>query len=169
MLEEAAEEQYGSEDSDHVEPAVEESSWIPSVDPRKEQMLERLKRSTLYGRIDVTKLRKDQIQDALYKCVNLEVGEFTLHINEYHGYPLPNKKGNELTMDITMFSKQYKTATGAPCNMDLKFDPHKDNRFEKRPWVHMFDNKGRAFEVPAETVVDIVRWLQALRRMNAFL
>lgn len=170
MLHEAAQEQYGSEDGDYVEPLpqIDESAWIPAIDPRKEQMLERLRRSTMYGRIDAAKLRKEQIQDALYKCVNLEVGGFILHVNEYHGHPTP-KKGKELTLDISILSRQNRTATGAPCSMDLPANLHKDDRFQKRPWLHLFDVKGRAYEVPMETVVDIVRWLQALKRMNAFL
>lgn len=165
MIQEAQESPF-DEDSE-PKPEIDESSWIPSVSPVKDSMMERLRRATVHGKIDVSKLRKDQIQDALYKCVNVVIGDFVLHINEYHGYPGKNK--TDLSMDISILCTQYKTITGAPCKMELRFDPSKDNRFNNKPWSKRFDAYGHANYVPVEIVVDIVRWFQALKRLPSFL
>lgn len=65
--------------------------------------------------------------------------------------------------------RRFRTPSGNPCNMDYRINLHKDNRFTNRPWLNEFGPQGEADDVPIETVVDIIRWLQALKRMNAFL
>jgi len=75
----------------------------------------------------------------------------------------------QLTMDITVYQEKYRTPSGAPCKMSYKMDFSQDDRFSNRPWITYFNTQGRAHNIPVETVVEIVRWLQALKRMNAFL
>lgn len=154
------------DDYDYCE--VPDDSWAPGESSAKELM----KRADgRYGIIDVTKFRKDKIQEALYKCMSIQVGEFLIRIDTYHGYPDKFGKGTNLTMDIEVWKKQYKTLSGNPCNMDFKMDWSKDNRFFGRPWLQLFagGTSCSANDVPVETVIEIVRWMQALKRMNAFL
>ncbi len=139
--------------------------WMPAEPPAKEAM----KRSLSHGRIDVTKYRKKDIQAALYKCVNVVVGDYILHIDEYHGHPETLKKGGDLTLDISLLKVQYKTPSGAPCRMELRFDPNTDKQFRKQAWISRFDSDGHADYVPVSVAVEIVRWLQGLSRMTAFL
>jgi hypothetical protein len=165
MLESLNEDQYGSDGEDYVPDNYSEEAWMPSVSPHKEKMF----RTIRNGQLDITKYRKEQIKDAIYKVVNLTVGEFLIHITEYHGMPVRNKpQETKLTLDIILYGTKYKTETGQPCNMQFKLDPKTDNRFAGKPWLERFSGC-RADNIPVDTVVDIIRWLQALKRMNAFL
>jgi hypothetical protein len=149
---------------------IPESAWIPAESPAKDQM-NRARAANSHGVIDVLKYKKEQIKDALYKCINLQVGEFIIHVEEYHGRPNIKKTAPlaELTMDVSIMQERYQTPSGAPCKMAYKMDFFRDNRFATRPWLTYFNSNGAAHNIPVDTVVDIVRWMQALRRMNAFL
>lgn len=161
LLEEIADEQY--DESDDV-PSISDDSWIWSEPPIKEK----IKFQNLHGIVDVTKYRKDKIQEALYKCMNIQVGTFLIKIDTYHGYPDKKGKGVDLTMDIETWEKRFKTPSGNPCNMDFRVDLSTDNRFTGRPWLTFFSGSS-ARKVPVDTVVEIVRWMQAIKRMTAFL
>src|ERR1017187_8217485 len=162
MLESLNSDQYDSDDDSCV-PENYEEAWIPAVSPEKEKMF----RTVRNGQLDITKYRKEQIRDAIYKVVNLTIGEFLIHISEYHGMPVRNKPQEaKLTLDITLYGTKYKTDSGLPCNMQSKLDPKTDNRFTGKPWLEKFSGADADY-IPVETVVDIIRWLQALKRMNA--
>lgn len=137
-----------------------DNAWIWAEPPAKEKM----KNIVFNGMVDAINLRKEQIKGALGQARNIQVGEFTIRMSSYYGKE-PLKEGN---LSFTVFKKQYKTATGQPCNMDMKYDLAKDNRFTGRPWLSYFQGcMGR--DVPIDTMVEIVRWMQALKRMTAFL
>jgi hypothetical protein len=163
-LEELTDQQYAdNDDADFYSPP--EEAWIPAESEAKERM-NFVNRN---GSIDVTKFRKEKIQEALYKCINIVCGVFLIRINKYHGSPDKFGKGTNLSMDISLAETKFKTATGQPCNMQFRMNLTNDNRFTNRPWLHYFSAYGRGTNVPVEVVVDIIRWLQALKRMNAFL
>lgn len=143
-------------------------AWIPATSPNKEKM-ECARAASAHGIIDVLKYRKEQIRDAIYKCMNLRVGEFIIHIKRYNGHPKDKQLHGPLTLDINVMQEKYKTPSGAPCKMSYRFDFFQDNRFTNCKWISLFDSGGNARDIPIETVVEIVRWMQALRRMNAFL
>ena len=151
-------------------PTVPDSAWIPAESPAKEKMnLRRAADAT--GVIDVLKYKKPQIREALYRSINLQVGEFIIHVDEYHGRPAIKKMPPqaELTMDIQVMQEKYKTPSGAPCKMTYKMDFFKDNRFAECPWISYFTFKGAAHNIPMETVVNIVKHMQIIQRLNAFL
>lgn len=166
ILEEIYNEQYNDEPETDLIP---DDSWIPAESSAKEAMLRAT--NNKHGIIDVTKFRKEKIQDALYKCMNIQVGGFLIRIDSYNGEPGKLSKGATLSLDIEVWEKRFKTPSGNPCNMDFRMDWSKDNRFFGRPWLKHFGNgnSSSAHDVPVETVIEIVRWMQALKRMNAFL
>ncbi|CAM6006090.1 unnamed protein product [Sphagnum balticum] len=165
MLESLNEGQYGSDEENYVPDNYSEDAWMPAVSPHKEKMF----RTVRNGQLDITKYRKEQIKDAIYKVTNLIVGEFLIHITEYHGMKAGNKpQESKLNLDIILYRTKYKTETGQHCNMQFKLDPRTDNRFTGKPWLEMFAGS-RADNIPVDTLVDIIRWLQALKRINAFL
>lgn len=163
LLEQLADEQYGDDSTPEL--TIQEESWIPAEPYAKERM----KAASVNGTIDVTKFRKDKIQEALYKCVNIKIGIFLIRIEGYHGYPDKLGKGTNLTMDIAIWEEKYTTPTGNPCKMTYRVDFFKDNRFYNRPWLNYFNTYGKAHNMPVETVVEVIRWLQAIKRMTAFL
>lgn len=164
LLEELADQQYSMDEEVDIN-QIPDDSWIPSESFAKEKM----KQANQSGIIDVTKFRKDKIQEALYKYINIKIGIFLIRIDTYHGYPDKTGKGVNLTMDIGVWETKLKTPSGNPCKMEYRINLHKDNRFTNRPWLVYFNDSGEATHMPVETVVDVVRWLQALKRMNAFL
>jgi len=165
LLEELTDQQYDSDEDEPLNPPDE--AWIWADPPAKEK----IRIHNHHGVVDVTKCRKDSIQEALYKCMNIKVGDFLIKIERYHGYPDKFGKGVDLTMDIEVWEKKYKTPSGNPCNMDFRMDWSKDNRFFGRKWLQWFDNgiSSSAQNVPVDTVVDIIRWMQAIKKMGAFL
>lgn len=166
LLEDLANDQYGNDDVSE-DTYIPDEAWIPAESEAKAK----IRLHSMHGMVDVTGYRKDKIRDALYKCMNIKVGDFLIKIDTYHGYPDKFGHGSNLTMDIEVWEKRYRTPSGAPCNMDFRIDWSKDNRFFGRKWLHYFSNgtSSSASDVPVETIVEIVRWMQAIKRMTAFL
>lgn len=142
-----------------------ESAWIPAESPLKDK----IKKAAMNGVIDVMGFKKDQIQDAIYKCSTLKANAFTIKINEYHGLPGKNIDPSTLTLDISVWETHYKTPSGAPCKMEYRMNFFKDDRFANRPWLSYFGPSGSAHNIPTKTVVDIVKWIQAVQKLSAFL
>jgi hypothetical protein len=163
------EEAYSNEE-DTEDYEIPDSSWIPSESPAKARM-ERAREANNNGIIDVLRYKKEQIQDALYQHVNLRVGEFLIHVEEYHGRPTIRKMPPQaqLTMDITVMQEKNRTPSGAPCKMHFKMDFFKDNRFTNKSWISYFTSSGKAHNIPVETVVNIVKYLQAIQNLSAFM
>jgi uncharacterized FlaG/YvyC family protein len=151
-------------------PNIPDSAWMPAESPAKDKML-RARAAGSQGVIDVLKYKKPQIRNALYQSINLQIGEFIVHVEEYHGRPAVKKMPPhaQLTMDIQVMQEKYKTPSGAPCKMSYKMDFFQDNRFVNCPWISYFSSKGVAHNIPMETVVDIIKYMQIVQRLNAFL
>ncbi len=161
LVEELTERQYGLDSSDEES----EHYWMPADALAKDK----IKKPGEGGSIDITKIRKEDIQDMLYKHTNFKIGVFLIRITKYHSYPVKNKASTDLKMDLAFWHEVTKTPTGAPCKMTYRFDIGKDNRFSNRSWLSYLTSKAIMKDVPVETVVDIFRWFQALHRMTAFL
>lgn len=173
LIEQYANDQYGDRyDTEEGAPyelgAFIQEHWLPAESEAKEKMLVARNRNE-NGCIDLTTVKKDKLHDALYKYTNVKVSEFIIRIEEYHGKPGKTGKTVNLTMDIAVWEEVYRTPSGAPCKMTYRKNFHQDNRFDKRPWLNYFNNSGEAHNIPTETVVEVIRWMQALKRMTAFL
>jgi hypothetical protein len=165
LIESAQDDQEGYDQIDNYDIS---DVWMQVEYPNKEKML-RAREASTHGMIDVLKYRKEQIRDAIYKYMNLQVGEFTIHIKRYNGHPKDKQLHGPLTLDISIMQEKHKTPSGSPCKMSYKFDFFQDNRFTKQPWITYFNASGYANDIPVETLVEVIRWLQALRRLNSFL
>jgi hypothetical protein len=53
--------------------------------------------------------------------------------------------------------------------MSYKMDFFRDNRFSNCPWLSYFNSSGRAHDIPADTVVNIIKHMQMIQRLTAFL
>ena len=162
LVEQLTDQQYG----DEIEPQEpEEIVWMPADPPAKEK----IRMPSDAGVIDLTKCKKDKIQESLYKCTTLKVGHFTIKITKYHGLPNKNGKSQDLKVDLSFWHEVYHTPSGAPCKMTYRLDVAKDNRFSNRPWLSYLSGSTGVKNVPIETAVEIVRWFQGVIRMTAFL
>ena len=151
--------QYNFED-DPDTPDVPDDSWIWAEPPAKEKM----KNVQFGGVINALSLKKAQIKTAISKGQNIQVGAFMIRIMDYYGKdPLERS-----ILSFEVYERRTKTPTGQPCNMDYPADLSKDNRFANRPWLSYF-NGSFARDVPIDTITDIVKWMQALKKLTAFL
>lgn len=152
-------EQYGNDEDDYD--TVDMNAWIPSESEAKEKMIA----ASINGIIDLTKTKKSDIATNLFKCTNLKIGNFSIKITRYSGSP--SKDGVGLTFDISIFEETSKTPSGNPCKMTYKVDILKDSRFTGRQWISYF-NKYNGSNIPTSVLVDIIRFLQVVHRLPAF-
>ena len=160
LLKDIAEGQYNTEDE---EPEIPIEAWIPATPPAKA----RIHPFREAGRIDVSNFKKDQIKPALFKCNNIVVLDFSISILHRSDEPEKDKPDTDITMNLEVWEKRYKTPSGHPCNMDYRMDFERDKRFVGRPWLPLFNGSYGA-KVPVDTVVAIIRWIQMLKRLPAF-
>lgn len=158
-LKELTDGQYSFDDEPEI-PDTTDDSWIWAEPPAKEKM----KNIVFNGMVDATNLRKADIKKALSKAQNIQVGAFTLRIRDFYGKD-PLEKG---VLSFSVLERKTKTPNGHPCNMDYDTDLSKDNRFNDRPWLSYFKGSS-ARDVPIDTIVDIVKWMQAIKKLSAFL
>lgn len=161
MLEELPD-QYGDDDDLY---SIPEEAWMPAEPPAKQRM----KAAHATAVVDVLNFKKAKIKESLYQYMNIKIGLFLLRVEKYHGIYYRDEDCSELMLDISFWETKYMTPSGNTCNMDLHMNFHNDDRFTGKPWLSYFDMKGRAHNIPVETTVSIIRWLQAIQRLPAFL
>jgi hypothetical protein len=136
--------------------------WIPSESEAKKKMVQ----ANTNGVIDLTNVKSGKIKESLFKCTNLQVGSFKIRITRYNG--APSQDGTRIDMDLEVYEAKTKTPSGHPCKVDYPVDFYKDNRFANKSWIKYF-RRYCGDNVPADTVVEIIRWFQAVTKLNAFL
>lgn len=142
--------------------SYDEMEWIPSEPEIKEKLIKHNN-----GIIDLTNIKSNLIKDEILKCTNIKVGKFKIKIKHYSA--VPSQKGSQMSLSLKLFEEKTQTPNGMPCKMDYSFAPYKDTRFDNRPWLKYFNQSSSAFNIPIETVVEIIRWLQALNKMGCFI
>lgn len=155
-------EQYDQLDDDEIE-GLEDIAWTPANPEVKEKLF----RAGNTGSIDLTNTKKSQILDSLFKHNNIKVYDFLIRITKYHGEV--GKVGATITVDIEVYDEIHKTPlSNIPCKMLVAFDIKNDNRFINRPWLSQFSwNNGK--NIDPDTLVDIIRWMQVVKKLSAFL
>ena len=148
--------------SDNVEDTYDVNciAWTPSEPIKK-------KPPTLIEHTNATSIKGSAIAKIVKTSKQITVGKFLVFVKsrtiDLDGYNL---------LDITVYETRFKTNTGLPCNLQLKVNIVKDNRFQGRPWQKYFA-KGFSGDfgknIPENVAVDIVRWLQAITKLPAFL
>lgn len=141
---------------------ISKMEWIPAESEAKERMI----KVNNNGMIDLTHVKSTKIKEEILKCGNLKVGDFKIIISHYNG--VPSQEGSKLCCSLRVMGHQSRTMNGMPCNMDSSVNLKKDNRFNGRPWLKYFSSS-YADNVPIDTIVEIVRWMQAIKKLTAFL
>lgn len=140
---------------------VDKMAWIPA-EPEIKKKLESLNH---HGMIDLTHVKSNKLREEIKKCANLRVGSFKIALTSIR----PNPVKGDIGYDLEIREERTKTPSGQPCRVDYRADIVKDSRFKGRPWLKYFLNNGVGTNVPIDTVVDIVRWMQAIKKLTAFL
>lgn len=168
LLEKLANSQYDGDEEEFI-PASYESSytWVPPKPPSKIDKLKKMltQNTSVY---DVTNHKREKLVSDVLMFTNFKVGNMFLRITKYAQQPDSNEP---ITMDVVILDTMTRTTNGHPCNMEVKVNVKKDSRFAGRPWLKHFTGQGGmiGFGLNEETVADILRWLQAIHKMTAFL
>lgn len=160
LLQKLVDEQYDDVIDDYD---AQNMAWIPA----EPEIKEKIKDVNHKGIIDLTHVKSDKIKEEIHKCGNVRVGSFKIIIRRYNG--VPSQQGAQLCCDLKIVGHRSKTMNGMPCNMDYDVDVTTDSRFTGQPWLSYFKVRGYANNVPIDTVVNIVRWLQGIHKLAAFL
>lgn len=145
---------------------ISKMEWMPA----EPEIKSRIPEQNTWGTMDLTNVLSTKLKEEILKFSNLKVGTFKIKISRYNG--VPSQEGAKLCMDLEVKEAKTHTPNGVPCGpggVEYAIDLYKDTRFKNRPWLKYFNNSGHAHNVPVDTVVEIVRWLQALKKLTAFL
>jgi len=160
LIQKLVEEQYNDAVDDYN---IDKMEWIPS----EPEIKQKIHRASTSGMIDLTNVKSNKLKEELLKCTNLKVGSFKVRIKRYNG--VPSQQGMQMTVDMEVWEERTKTPSGRPCKIDYPMIFHKDTRFKGRPWLKYFNQGNFGSNVPIDTAVEIVRWMQALKKLTAFL
>lgn len=151
--------QYDS-DTENDEPSFEDA-WMPA-EPEAKQKL-KLKESN--GVIDLTNVKKDKIKDLIAKSNSIKVGDFLIKITKSEYY---ETNMSDLKVDMCIYEEKHRTETGRPCKLLFKLDSIKDTKFSQCSWNSYFNQFKHGKNIPLNTIIDIIRWLQAVKKLTAF-
>ena len=161
LCQKLVEEQYDHAIDDYD---IEKMEWIPAESEAKKKMVQ----ANTNGIIDLTNVKSSEIKKQLLLCTNFRIGTFKVRIDRYQELPIDNNA--VMTMSLTVWEEKKTTPSGLPCKMDQAANIEKDNSFTNRPWLKYFKGYGNsAHHVPIDTVADIFRWMQAVKKLSAFL
>lgn len=158
LIQQLVDQQYDEAIDDYN---IDKMEWIPAESEIKKK-LESLNRS---GMIDLTTVKSSLLKEEIKKCANLKIGSFKVTLTHIH----PNPTKGDVGYDLKIRETKTKTPSGQPCNVEYSADILKDSRFKGRPWLKYFKDGSYASNVPIDTIVEIVRWMQAIKKLTAFL
>ncbi len=158
LYQELINDQYGSDDD-----LPENIEWIPSEPDIKKK----ISLPNVSGMIDLSDAKKAKILASIHKCSNLQVNDFIIKITSYHGKP-NDKHDAEVSLNISIYENKKQIHLGRISNMVNKVNILKDTRFINRPWLQNFSSYGGQ-NISLDQLCDIIRWMQALKKMSAFI
>lgn len=158
LLQQLTEQQYDDAIDDYD---INKMEWIPA----EAEIKKKLESLNHHGMIDLTTVKSSKLKEEIKKCANLRVGTFKIMLTHIH----PNPINGDIGYDLHIKEECTKTPSGMPCRIDYRADISKDSRFKGRPWLKYFKGEGYASNVPIDTVVEIVRWMQVVKKLSAFI
>ena len=151
-----------------------EEEYVPEPEPWMDadsQALEKMRKArvtaTELSTIDMTDMKSAKIKDMLTKHKNIKVGNYSIKIRKYDGH-LHEDPNHPITVDVEVWIKKFKTDIGNPCNMDYRVDFSKDSRFAPCAWLKHFKGSSGT-KIPLDTLHEIIRWLQAIKRLSGLM
>lgn len=120
------------------------------------------------GVVDLTKTNKDKIIQAIIKSSNIRIYEFLIKIDSRILIDVATKKSTNI-YDIVIYEENGKNHFGMPNKLLSKVNPTSDKRFEDREWTKHFNNGiKKGMNIDLETMYDIIKWLQMIKKLSAF-
>lgn len=145
LIEQCLDKSFEDEETEH--------DYIPYTTPKKSiNTLSQLNKIT-----DLTNAKKDKILETITNGGNIKIYDFNIIIKKYTEYNL------NYTISIYEDNKNSN-------KMQSKVDVLSDYRFNECKWKHKFQHNykiGTGIEL--ETLYDIIKWLQAIKKLTIFM
>lgn len=154
-------EQYYNQDDDYSQ-TIPEESWIPAESEAKEKLKRMLNHN---GFIDLTNAKQSQIADKVHTSNNFKIGAFLVKVTKYR----VDASGKTHLDAIIYEEKLVRNKFFKDTKISVKVDPMKDMRFSSRNWAGYFKVDKKGMNVPIDEFPEIIRWIQAVQKMKAFL
>lgn len=152
LAEKLTEEQYDEEVGSNYQEVLDKHEWFPKPEQKT--------KAINVGVEDLTNTKYEDIAAKIKGQENIKIGKFLIKIKRYHG-SAEKYKNSETKLDITIMEEKEK--------IHRKVQIAKDTRFTEVPWISHFNGSVRdGLGLPAEVVVDIIRWLQVMDKMVIF-
>jgi len=159
LIKELLEQQYIEDNDTSIES---ENCWIPAEPAVKDK----LPFSVSGGAIDLSKDKKEKVRILMFQSNIFKVDHFLIKVKS----PVAAKLADRTpSLTIELYEEKFQTPSGAPCRMEYKMNIPKDSRFNDFAHTSKFTHGGCAIGVTEEVFIDLIRWLQAIKRMTAFL
>lgn len=138
-------------------------AWIPAESDNKKSVI-----NSLYGSINATNLKREEIRRAIKKHNYFDVGNFTLFVKYSDNV---DEKYPTYIYNVTLYETKRTTASGKPCNMKYKIVGEQDTRFANCPWKTHFTKYVMQHKknITENDLIDMIKWLQAITKIPAFL
>jgi|SRR6185436_10169923 len=157
LIKSLVDQQYHDTSSDDVY----QETWIPAESEIKQKIKSKDK-----GMVDLTDVKKDKIKDFILKSNTIKVGDFLIKITKSD---YTKSDMSDLKMNMCIYEEKTHTQAGGNCKMLYKLDSTKDSRFSKCNWNSYFNQFKYGNSITIDVLIDIVRWLQAIRKLTAFI
>jgi len=149
----------------------EEYAWIPAESELKEKIQKLIKPS---GDINATNIKKAELSKIINKYNRITIGEFMIYIKSIvNPTDNPNIVKEATTIsevsiyNIVIYENKRVTPSGMPCNIQVKLNIAKDNRFQNVKWNKGFSQFGGS--TTSNNLVNLIKWMQAITKIPAFL
>ena len=152
------EEQYDEALDDYN---IEDMEWTPS----ETEVKVKREKANSNGMIDLSEVKSNLIKPQLFKCTNFKVGFFKLRISHFN----EKESDDKAVFSVEVWEERHKTPNGMPCKIDFPMVFAKDTRFKDRPWLKHFQGGSFAYQMPIDTLVEVIRWMQIVKKLSAFL
>jgi hypothetical protein len=148
------EDQYGEEDRSYQE-ILDEREYLASQEIRKH--------IDASSSANISSMKRDKIKEAIVNNGNLVIHNFVIKIHRYQGSAEKAAYEKKDLFNISLHEKGKN-------KMHNKVQIMTDYRFKEMPWISYFRDpiKGGK-DIPIDTLIEIIRYLQVISKMDIFL
>lgn len=114
--------------------------------------------------INITDHKRNDIPIELLRACNFKIGNFLIKIH----HNMTNEDGYAC-YSFKLFEESPYTYLNRPSIKTTKITPCNDSRFDGRSWLSYFGQRSFAEQMIVSELLDMIRWLQAIGKMTAFL
>ena len=135
---------------------------IMEAEKRKERMVNEKYSGRSYD--DLIDASEEEIKEKIHTTGNIKIGQFLIKIKNY------KKDTKTTTINMAIYEERLNETYFGKNTIAKRVNIVKDLRFETCDWLKYFINPiTSGINIPIETAAEIVRWLQGVVKLGAFL